>query len=278
MEAILLPTDFSATANNAAMYALHLAKQMGIERMVLYHSYEIPVTIDPIAPGVQMLDIDTLKETSEKSLADFAFHLKPFADNITLETVNEYGSLSEGLDEVCQKAGAGLVVMGISGASKLEEKLLGSMSVSVGKHSRTPVIIVPHDATFTEVRSVMLASDFNMADETLPVKRIQSFVERVHAKLFVFHLEEKEPLATPSAIMGEDFAVHSALAPLSPSYHFAHNDNFIEAVNDFVAENHIDLVMSVPKEHGFFARLFSGESHTKMLAFHSRVPVMVINN
>lgn len=277
MESILLPTDFSATATNAALYALQLAKQMGITRLVLYHSYEIPVSVDPITPGVQMLDLESIKEGSAEGLAGFAAKIKPFAGNITIENFNEYGSLADGLDEVCAKTNAVVVVMGITGGGKLEEKLIGSVSVSVGKHTQTPVIIVPAEATFSEVRSVALASDFERAETNIPVARIQRFLERSGARLFVFHYEEKEPLTLPSHVMGEDFEMHRVLAPLNPTYHFGHGKHFLEAVNDFVVANNIDIVISIPKEHGFFASLFSGESHTKMLAFHSRVPVMAMH-
>jgi nucleotide-binding universal stress UspA family protein len=71
MKSILVPTDFSPTAKNAAMYALQLAQQLGIKRVVLYHSYEIPVTVDPLMPGIQMLDIESLKVNSGKSLEIF---------------------------------------------------------------------------------------------------------------------------------------------------------------------------------------------------------------
>ena len=276
MESILLPTDFSQTAKNAAVYALNLARQLGIKRLVLYHSYEIPVTIDPIVPGVQMLDIESLKINSMKALENFEVQIKAFANGIEVEHINEYGDLNEGLDDVCAKANASLVVMGISGGGILEEKLVGSNTVSVAKHTKVPVIIVPASATFERVRSVMIASDFDKADTTIPVKKIRTFIEGSQAKLFVFHVEEKEPVTTPSSVLAESYAMHDALQELDPEYHFSHHKNFGEAVNDFVSEQHIDLIISVPKEHGFFAGLFS-ESHTKILAFHSHVPVMVVH-
>lgn len=276
MQSILLPTDFSPTAKNAARYALELAKQLGIGRVVMYHSYEIPITIDPIAPGVQMLDLESMKTNSAKSLDSFAMQVKAFAGDVAIEQLNEYGALAGGLDEVCGKVNADLVVMGITGGSVLEEKLVGSNTVSVAKHTKVPVIIVPAEASFKQIRSVVLASDFEKTDTTVPVARIKQFIGEAQAKLVVFHLEKKEPVTIPSEAMAEEYAAHTALQELNPEYHFAENKNFAEAVNDFVAEHSIDMIISIPKEHGFFAGLFS-ESHTKILAFHSHVPVMVIH-
>ena len=71
MESILLPTDFSATARNAALYALRLAKQLSVKKVVLYHSYEIPISMDPMAPGIELFDLDALKKESEINIQNF---------------------------------------------------------------------------------------------------------------------------------------------------------------------------------------------------------------
>ena len=279
MNTILVPTDFSTTAKNAALYALKLAEQLGVKKLVLYHSYEIPITIDPLVPGIQMLDMESLQEGSAKGLENFKLQIQQFAGNMTIDKVSEYGSLREGLDEVCKKVGAALVVMGITGGGLLEEKLIGSNTISVAKHSKIPVIIVPANAHFTRIEEIMLMSDFDKADTTIPVEAVRKIVTETKAKLFVLNVEagsDEESNMTPSAIMGESFAMHTLLEDLNPEYHFSHNKNYVEAINEFAFENKIDLIITVPKKHGFFESLFSA-SHTKMLAFHSHLPLMVIH-
>ena len=76
--------------------------------------------------------------------------------------------------------------------------------------------------------------------------------------------------------MGESFAVHTVMDKLNPTYHYSHAKHFLDGVNQFVDEQGIDLVITVPKEHNFFERIFSS-SHTKKLAFHSHVPVLVLS-
>ena len=279
METILVPTDFSPTAKNAAMYALKLAGQLGVKKIILYHSYEIPVTVDPITPGIQMLDIESLKQNSAQALDNFVLQIKAFANDTEIETINEYGALADGLDEVCAKTNAGLVVMGITGGGKLEEKLIGSNALSVARHTKTPVIIVPAKTSFTRISSVMLASDFDKEDTTIPVTIVRNILEETKAKLYVLHVEEsgdEDGVSGSSPVTGENHALHPLLAGLHPEYYIAKNKNFVEAVNTFAASKEIDLVITISRNHGFFESLFK-ESHTKMLAFHSTVPVMVMN-
>jgi nucleotide-binding universal stress UspA family protein len=279
METILLPTDFSPTAKNAALYALKLAEQLGVKKLVLYHSYEIPVTIDPLVPGIQMLDMESLKQGGEEAVNNLALQLKDFAGSIQIDTINEYGALADGLDEVGARTNAGLVVMGITGGGILEEKLIGSNALSVAKHTKVPVIIVPSKAAFTRIESVMLASDFDKSDKTIPVEPIRKIVEETKAKLLVFHLEENEDensVTYSSAPEGESYALYTLLQDLAPEYHFEKDKDFVEAINEFALEKGVDLIITIPKKHGFFDGLFS-TSHTKALAFHSHVPLMVVH-
>jgi len=280
METILLPTDFSATAHNAAMYALKLAGQLSVKKIVLYHSYEIPVTIDPLAPGIQMLDIESLKDNSTKALEHFAMQIKAFANHIIIDSINEYGAMAEGLDAVCAKVNAGLIVMGITGGGMMEEKLIGSNTLSVAKHTKIPVIIVPAKAQFTQIKSIMLTSDFDKADKTIPVDLVRNMLDQTKAKLFVFHMEEQADdeygVTYPSNVIGESYALYTLLQDLNPEYHFSKNKNFLEAINEFAVAKEIDLIITIPKKHGFFENLFK-ESHTKMLAFHSKIPLLVVH-
>lgn len=280
MKNILVPTDFSATAKNAAFYALKLAEQLNVKKLVLYHSYEIPVTIDPMVPGIQMLDIESIKEGSEKALEKFTLELKAFANDIMIDTVNEYGALTTGLDAVCAKANAGLVVMGITGGSLLAEKLIGSNTISVAKHTSIPVIIVPANANFTRIEKIMLLSDFDKADKTIPIEPVRKILADTKAKLLVFNMEEEPDeygVMYPSNMMGESYAMHTLLQDLNPEYHFSHGKNYVEAVNEFAMEHQIDLIITIPKKHSFFESLFTS-SHTKKLAFHSHVPLMVVHS
>jgi hypothetical protein len=67
------------------------------------------------------------------------------------------------------------------------------------------------------------------------------------------------------------------LKEFSPTYHFIENESFTAGINLFSEKNHIDLIITMPKKHGFFDSLFK-KSHTKKLAFHSHLPLMVMHD
>lgn len=276
MKKILVPTDFSPVAKNAAMYAFKLAEQLGAEEVLLYHAYQAPVNIDPMVPTVVMPDIDTLKESSEKALQHFKSVVCPFcSSHIKVATLAKYDNLVNGLDEVCHEAGVGLIVMGVTGSSLLEEKLIGTNALSVAENGTVPVIIVPPKATFTRIEEVMLACDFKKVVETTPVQPIKNILDATGAKLFVLHVDHENKNWSADTPF-ESLMLDTLLYGYQPVYHFENNKNFVEAVNNVAQERMIDLIITIPKKHGLFEGLFK-VSATKKLAYHSHVPMMVIH-
>ncbi len=281
MKTIVVPTDFSATAANAADYAVHFAQQVKAERIVLLHAYEIPVAIDPMMPGIQIPEIDGFKESAENRLYQFRADLllKYVNTGIVFDILAVYGSILSALEDFSEKEPIELVVMGITGGGALEETLIGSNTVHIAEHSHIPLIIVPAKSPFRPIQKLLFSCDFYDAEKYIPVSQIANFQQLTNAALLVFNIESEPDefeQTFPGTVMGESFAVHSVLESLNPTYHFSHAENFVEGINQFVDENQVDLVITVPKEHSFFAQLFSA-SHTKKLAFHSHVPLLVLS-
>lgn len=276
MKAILIPTDFSTTARNAALYAFQLAAQLQVPRVILYHAYQAPVSIDPLMPTVVMPDIDTMKASSEEAMARFKLTIHAFCKTgIQVDTLCEYNHLGNGLDETCVKTGADLIVMGITGGNALEEKLIGSNTVNVAKHGHVPVVMVPPDTIFTEVKEIMLACDYDNVVSTLPANAIKQWLDTTGARLFVLHVQQKADknnLDMPFQSLMAETLFHT----YDPIFHEAPEGDFVAAVNRFAQERRVDLIIAIPKKHGFLYELFHS-SHTKQLAYHSHVPVLVMH-
>jgi nucleotide-binding universal stress UspA family protein len=75
MQTILVPVDFSTTAYNAALYALELGKQLQV-KVILYHSYELPVVSDGGLAVPLLVGVDDIKKTSTEALDALLVSLK----------------------------------------------------------------------------------------------------------------------------------------------------------------------------------------------------------
>lgn len=276
MKTILVPTDFSDTAKNAADYAVALAGEIDATKIILYNAYQAPVSADPSMPAVQLFDMDVLKKSSEDGLKNFARELQSrCGDKLVVETRSEFQLLTSGIENLCKKESIDLVVMGITGGSKVEEVLIGSNTISVAKHVHVPVIIVPHHAKYTSIKEVVLACDFKQVKETTPVAPIRQLLDLTKSKFFVLNIDDNNKNFTPDT-PHENVVLHALFEGYNPQYHFINDKHFTEAINQFVDANEVDLIITIPKKHGWFEGLFK-RSHTRQLAYHSHVPLMVIH-
>ncbi len=274
MNSILVPTDFSDTARNAGMYAVSLAQDLGIQKIILYNAYQAPISADPSMPAVQLFDIDVLKKSSKDGLEKFRSDLQSACNKPMLfETKAEFQLLTSGVEELCKKGEIDAIVMGITGGNKVEEVLIGSNTISVAKHVTVPVFVVPSGATYKPINKVVLACDFKKVVDTMPVTPINNLLDITKAELHILNVSEKETKADEQF---ESLLLDTLFQGYSPKYHFIHDTHFAEAINRFADENAIDLIITIPKKHGLFEGLFR-KSYTKALAFHSHVPLMVIH-
>ncbi len=275
MKTIIVPTDFSETAKNAAFYAVSFARQMNSTKIILYNAYQAPPVVDVNMAMVETIDIGSLQRSSEEGLQIFMQQLRPLCEGIELVTVSDYGMVASNIQEVCDKYHADAVVMGVTGMGKLAETLIGSYAIDVSRHAQIPVIIVPPGAKFTPVKEVMFACDFSKVMETTPVEPIKKILDATAAKLIVVNIDHNNKDFTPDTPY-ESLMLNTMLQAYNPEYHFLSDKDFVGAINRVALEKQVDLIITIPKKMGWFDHLFK-RSHTSLLAFHSHVPLMVVH-
>lgn len=280
MKNILVPVDFSEPSKHAARYAIALADHLNAKKIILYNAYQQPMPADPllIEPTMNAMEVYNVSELGEISQE----HLQRFKNEIQnevpgslqIEIMGEFNDLIEGIGEICAAQDIGLIVTGITVGDKLTETLVGSRSIDIAKRIATPVLIVPHEADYKTIQNVLFACDYKQVAQTTPVQPIENIVLQTGAKLHVLHINEAAK--NEAEVSAEMAALTNLLQKVAPEYHTLQHANFTDAINNFVEQNKIDLVIAIPKKHGFFEGLFH-RSHVKALAFHSHVPLMLVH-
>jgi nucleotide-binding universal stress UspA family protein len=277
MKTILVPTDFSEIARNAANYAMSFAADVDAKKIVFYNAYQAPpVLTENTMPAMPVMDIDTMKDISEQGMVAF-LHRMQESNTAGLELVHRTGFsiLSKDINDICEEVGADIIVMGITGTSRIEEVFIGSTAISVMKVTRVPVMIVPAEAKYTSIKNVMLACDFKNVVQITPVPLIKRMLDATGAALHVVNVYENEKEITSDKTFQKEL-LESLLKEYNPAFQFINSDDFIDGVNQFVDASNIDLIIAIPRKHKLFEGLFK-ERHTKRLAFHSHVPLMYIH-
>jgi nucleotide-binding universal stress UspA family protein len=270
MKNILVPVDFSTTAKNSAIYAANLAKEIGATRLVLYNAYSMPLATEM---SWAVLQTEELQKASEEGLRDYKAELEAVCGSgIQVDTISDFGFLAERIDTVAHESGADLIVMGITGGGKLEEVLMGSNTTHVVNHTSVPVLIVPADAKWKDVEVVGWACDYKEVQQTTPAVAISNMIIALKAKLVVMH-NNPDPKAFDPGLFHNNVMVAEIFKKIKPEFDMVSEDNFLEATQQFVEKHHVDMLLVIPKRASWFESLFK-RSHTRMLAFHSHVPLL----
>lgn len=135
---ILVPTDFSAHADEAFRAAHTLARLTGAE-VVLFH-----VARPPAVASEGGRFIDDPAEGEAVNLWDRFQSIQPADPKVRVEhqvIVTDQPSAGHIL-EILDKLGCDLIVMGTHGRSWLKHLLFGSMTEEVVRRARCPVMVV----------------------------------------------------------------------------------------------------------------------------------------
>ncbi len=143
---ILVPHDFSSSANHAAAVARDEAKAHQA-RVILVHVIDLPYQISPDSAIVlgeqgQPLSVkDYASNSAEKHLDDIAARLAK--DGVTAEKFIRFGRPHEEITKLAEQLQADLIIMGTHGRTGLAHLLVGSVAERVVRTSKCPVLTVP---------------------------------------------------------------------------------------------------------------------------------------
>nr|WP_294907751.1 universal stress protein [uncultured Lacibacter sp.] len=272
MKTILVPVDFSSTSLNAASYALQYAKQVG-GKLILVHAYKDPFVL-PLYQGIEVSaeDLREMKKKELKLLADQLAEMEPL---IKVQHMIFDGDLVDVIQSLTDAMQVAFIIMGITGASRIKEKLIGSNTLAVANSCKVPVLIVPHNAVFTRINDIGLTTDFRDVTETIPDNKVKDLIHSTGARLHVLNVDFKNRQWTNDTPF-QSGLVESMFQFYKPQYHFIDNLDMVEGLNEYAGKFGIELLLVIPQKHNLVEKIFSG-SHTKELAFHSNVPVMVMH-
>jgi len=144
---ILVPHDFSASANHATAIARDEAKAHG-GTIVLLHVIDLPYQLSPdavIVPEATGAPISVKQyaiQSAEAHLQDIADRLAK--DGVTATGVIKVGTPVDEINRTVDEHQIGLVVMGTHGRTGIRHLMAGSVTERVVRSSRVPVLTIRH--------------------------------------------------------------------------------------------------------------------------------------
>ena len=260
MQTLVVPTDFSPSADNAMLFAGSMAESTQAA-VCLLHIYQIPVSINDVL--AMIIPVEELQEVADRGLEKAKELLQRNYPSLSIKTESRLGDINDELNEACKKSTPYAIIIGKHSTSGLERLLFGNTSLSIIKHSKIPVIVVPDTVKNYEVKNIGLAID--SSGSAIPQDKIQLLTSALNAALHIVHIEpEKNP--------NEDF--HSPIPDCS-SVTIIKDDEFVHGIETFVKEKQIDLIIILPHKHSLVEKIFF-KTHMKELLEEISIPLMSI--
>ena len=187
MKRIIVPIDFSEPAKNAARYAVQLAASVPGTSIILYN------LTDKIALGSDSSPLTEDKNDRfivlQAALNNLKIELSELSD-VTVElAVEEGSSLTDCLERYVRHHGIDLIIMGITGATRLEQIFMGSNALNVVNVGTCPVIIIPPNAVYKPIKRVLFACDFKNVSTTIPLSPVKSILNIFKPTLLVVNVD-----------------------------------------------------------------------------------------
>lgn len=270
MKTFLVPVDFSDTSVNAAEYAMALSNDIPGANIILYNVYS----------RISYAALTEKEEGSRKTVTDLELgDLKTGLSskgnaNITFES--EEGSFIENIQRYVLGNHVDMVIMGITGSSRIKQVFMGTNTLNVIRHVNTPVMIVPPDAKFTGLKKVVFTSDFKDVARSTPFAALKNILDTFKPAVEILNVDSEHYIELTDEFKIERESMEDKLGIYKPEFSFLRAYDFLEGINQFLETKEIDAIITVPRRHGFLSQLFK-TSHTKKLAYHSHVPTIAIH-
>lgn len=273
---ILVPTDFSETADKARDYAIKLAETLNAE-IYLLNAYHIP-TMDMEAHAIINIENIT-KEISEKQMATQLEYVRKNYSNIDFEGKCAPGLMVDSIRTLAKKVNFNLIVLGTNGTSGVVENFLGSNASALIGAIDIPIITIPASTTINFPKRIIVANDLTKSgkDEIYDVlKQIAGNTTASIDFLFIDDEDDDEKADgkikyLKAANFDEEFD-----ASYHP-FHFRESDNAEDGILDYLEGKNYDLLVVVCHQRSFWKRIFE-RSVSKSLVKHAEIPILILTD
>lgn len=260
MHRVIVAVDFSEISMNAARFAADMMVGQKDIVAILYHNYQHAHDRDKCISNLESLK----KEFLDKGVAAVEYETEMG------------GQLVDNLERLAQTRRATSVVMGIKGHSALKEAVMGDDTLEMVERSFCPVMIVPPDAKFNGIKNVAFASEFNDVEMTTPTPFIKSVLDMFNPFLHIVNVNSEHYVALTEAFREERAKMDEMFKDYKHEFYFIGMFDFYEAINNFIKDYKIDMLITIPKHHKTMKNLFK-RTNTQKLACHTTIPLLAVH-
>ncbi len=281
MKRILFPTDFSEIANNAFVYALHIANQLGAA-ITTVHAYDMPILEIEGPIGTTSNAAKAAKETI--NLVHFENYksevpqLRKIAeeqglDHIEINHAMIEGEVYSGILKIQEEVDADLIITGTGGAGWFKEIFGGSMSGELLENARCPVIAIPKNARFDgKIDRIAFATEFTEEESDLLLS-VMDFAKYFDATVECLHVDVAHTHDFTQAMNKWKVGFESFD---NLEFEVLKGNSIFYALSNYLEGNRFDIVVMLAHRRNWIEELWNA-SNVKKMSYQFNTPVMAFH-
>ncbi len=269
MKSIIVPIDFSEQSEIALKVAANLAKKNKSELYVL-HMLELSPAIMSGTEYIPQEHVVHLIKLTEKRFGEFLD--KPYLKEVNVTPIIKHYKVFSEVNDLAEKHGVDLIVMGSHGVDGLQEIFIGSNTERVVRNSDIPVLVVKGEVEDFKAEKFVFACDFK-AESIEAAKKAVAFAKLLGAELKMVYINTPADAFLSTADTYDKISKFLAEAHLELEVDI-YNDYTVEkGVLNYAESSTADLI-GIPTHgrHGL-SHFFMG-SIGEDIANHSKIPVV----
>jgi hypothetical protein len=208
----------------------------------------------------------TLKRISQEFPVNKNHHFFVLTDyNFFIDSIRKY------VDEMK----IDMIIMGTKGATGLKKIIIGSNAADVIKKVKCTTLIVPENATFTNLNELAFPTDYFLTYGVNLLKPIYEIIEMYHPSLRVVHISHDLEKLNLSQQDNKDL-LQDYFSNFDVRFYNLTNKNVEDAIECFIQSSDIDMIAMVAKNLNFFQQILF-HSKVEEISYHTNVPFLVIH-
>ena len=252
VSSVVYATDFSASSENAGVYAKLLAQHFGAT-LFAAHAFirsqaAMEIEADHKVESQQRRDLQQLIARKTSALSSDSLQVVPALLD---------GDPHHAVAEFAEKHAPALIVLGTHGAGRMVRGLIGSVAEKILRGTRWPCLTVgPHapmaslTAAAPPFKRILCVTDFT-ADSAPGILFAHSVAEAFGAEIDILNVVPEKTAENPDRLAEFKANFHNAIESLVPgsTRDLSHSQTFVEAGNvhnrilEHVKERSIDVIM-----------------------------------
>jgi len=277
MKNILFPTDFSENSWNAIEYALKLFKDTPCNFYVLHVA---PLNQSSIESNSLAIPKKAINVAGRDRLQDTCTGIRAITANMghNFISLHEYGNLTDIIRKTVLDKKVNLIVMGTKGATGLKETILGSNTGNIMTKVPCNLLVIPEKTEQCIPKEIAFPTDYNIFYSHSILEAISKMLCITKAKLKVVNVS-KPNIKLNQAQDQNRIYLQDYLQELFEKSHSIHNlkhERIKSAIEQFVLNENIDMVIMVAKNLNFLQQLLF-DTTIKKISFQNSAPLLVLH-